>query len=501
MRNDAATIRISRTLTTSKPRVYYHLDMVPGLTKNYIVYSPCVANIEKALLTRVYIDIPQWRPDPVIEKICQVASSKLSRQIEPEYNFERLQQDLAKFPAKKRERYTEALKAPYDRKSARVTGFPKTEFVPLKPEDKPRMIQFRGPGYLAHLLPAMKPLEHAFYHGRYLFNRYQKITCAKGLDHVGRMRLIEKMVSDLENPVYVGLDGSAFDAHVGVGALKLEWRFYDQVWRKAGYSRETIYKMKKMGRQQLRNKCFAMTDDGHVRYVVEGNRMSGDLNTGLGNSVLQSIYITYVMQRLGIPERHWRMLVDGDDSILLISGRYRALADQVAEMFKEVSQEVKVEGPYDISLETLEVVDFCQSRPVRLADGSWRLVRNPFKVYNGYCRQTIWLRSREELCRYYATISPPEMIFARGVPVLQALFAALHLISGDSKPVESVSNKWFYRNCMRLDTRLPVQEINAASRMSFSKAFGISELDQLIMEQELGRLSPSHIRVRPDPCF
>jgi hypothetical protein len=105
----------------------------------------------------------------------------------------------------------------------------------------------------------MKPLEEAFYHGRYLFNRHQEFTCAKGMNTIDRMRCLESLVGSLKNPFVIGLDGSAFDAHVVKQALKAEWKFYDIAWKQAGYRSATIDKMRRMGKQQLVNRVSGLT--------------------------------------------------------------------------------------------------------------------------------------------------------------------------------------------------------------------------------------------------
>lgn len=464
----------------------YHFRLCERLERNTVNYVNSVGNVVKALKTRVYILQPQWLPGPKLQEVMDKAARRLAQQIGPELDEEGIERILSLFPSKKRQMYGEALKVALDlRKHARITTFIKQENVPLKDADKPRVIQFRDPVFLAHLLAALKPLEHAFYHGRYLFNGHQKFTCAKGLDLLARMKCLERMVRDLEDPVVCGLDGSAFDAHVGVEALKCEWRFYERTWKSAGYHPSTIRKMRLMGRAQLINKCRATADDGTVKYKVLGNRMSGDLNTGLGNSVLQSGFIAAAMAILGIPEKHWRMLVDGDDAVLMVSGRYQNLLARLPVIFASFSQDVKVEAAVKVTIDTMEVIEFCQARPVKIA-GKWRLVRSPYKVYNGYKMVNIHYNDLEGARRFFGTVAPAEMIYARGVPVLSSLFKAMYKLSEGAKPLESVSNRYWLRNCERISERIPpTTEVTWEARLSFNRAFGISEGEQLSIETEL----------------
>lgn len=480
------------------PTKCFKMGFCERLSRPTVNYANVVSNVLKAALTRVYIDAPPWNPPPEAGKILERAARRLgSEQIKAELTKEELEEVLTRFPPRKRELYREGLSTALDMKQhARITVFIKQENVVFKEKDKPRVIQFRSPTFLAHCLPFLKPIEHAHYHGRYLWNKQQKTTCAKGLGPVGRMRLLEQMVSDVQDPYAINLDGSAFDAHVVPNALKAEWRYYTLAGKEAGYSPATIKKMKKMGRAQLINRCTARVDDGTVKYKVDGNRMSGDLNTGLGNSVLQEWYIASAMKHYAVPDRDWRMLVDGDDAVLILSGKHLSKVDDLPAFFARFSQEVKIEGVSSVSLSHMEPIDFCQSRPINV-DGKWRLVRDPKKVYNGYNSSSKHMRVIEDCRRYWASVSGPEMIWARGVPVHTAFFGMLHKLSGDARPLEYISNRFWLRHLQRCETMIPNTEIHMGTRESYETAFGITVADQLSIESELGAWGTEHIPDRP----
>lgn len=475
----------------SPPRRLFSISLCETLSRPTVNYANTTENVLKAMRSRVYVDAPEWCPGDELDDVLQNAARKLAAQIEPEFDLERLEDELRKFPPKKRELYTDGLQIKLDLKQhARINGFLKCENVPYKPStdskigDKPRMIMARHPVFLSHLLTAMKPLEHAFYHGRWLFNRYQKHTCAKSMDPLKRMVVLMEMVKSLESPVVVGLDGSAFDAHVTPGALKAEWKFYGKVWKGAGYNPARIKELMRMGKAQLRNKAFIRTDDGIVKATVLGNRMSGDLNTGLGNSVLQSAFIAAAMKKCGVPEKHWRMLVDGDDAVLMMSGEYKWVAAQLPAIFESFSQEVKVDYVEDITPETMEKIEFCQSRPVKVGD-TWRLIRSPYKVYNGYKMVNLWYRTQKEVRQFMSTVAPAELIMAAGIPVHQALFKCMHRISGDEKPAEVISRRFWLRQCLRVEALIPhTEHIALSTRRSYGLAFGVSIAQQLMIESQ-----------------
>ncbi len=497
----------SKSAREKGPRRIYHFRFCESLERHTVNYANTVGNLVKALLTRVYVDSPEWNPPrKTSQMVLHRAAHKLGmylrkKDVQP-LSREGVIDALRRFPEKKRQLYMEGYDTTLDlNRHGRITGFIKQENVPYKPADKPRVIQFRNPVFLAHMLDFYKPLEHAIYTVPKLWNTQQlQSTCAKGMNVVQRMRCLESFVSDLEDAHVVGLDGSAFDAHVVRKALKAEWKFYLEAMRVAGWSEDIIRKARRMGERQEINKCYANVDDGVVKYKVTGNRMSGDLNTGCGNSVLQQWYIATAMTELHVPEKHWRMLVDGDDAVLMVSGKYTHLLPQLPAIFSSFSQDVKMTEVVRVDHDNMEPIEFCQAQPVRVA-GEWRLVRNPKKVYNGYASVNIYYRSLEEARRYWATISQPEMIFARGVPVLHHFFEAMHRLSQDSKPLDSVARRWWYRNIMANQDEFPdIGHIEVSTRLSFYKAFGISMSDQAFMETGMAALQEEHLLTRPEDC-
>lgn len=493
-RPDAASVKYSlvggnpRGEATRCARVYNFGDCA---MRDYRSADNTVANLLRALQTRVYIPstcssspedglpIDRNRERKFLRYVASTGR-RLSRQVQQPLSPEGMTEALKKFPPRKREMYGAALDEPLGpiKRASRISSFIKEEWTPVKPGKmwKPRVIQFRDPLFLAHFMQYYKPFEHAFYHGRWVFNRTQKFTCAKGFNPHQRAVHIRKLVSELDDCHVVGLDGSAFDAHVTVAALNAEAKFFDascETWSQR--DRQTA---QEFFRAQRLNKCRARCKDGFVRYRTVGNRMSGDLNTGCGNSVLQSLYIAFAMTEFGVPETHWRMFVDGDDALLFLSGKYKDVATRLPTFFLSFGHEVKVDGCEPVNIDRLEAVDFCQGRMV-FVGGEWRLVRNPFKVINCYMRTFRWSQSDELFRRYLATVAPPEMIINSGVPILHKFFSVCHQIGGDAKPLDSVARNFWRRSECGVE---PMAEIDDKSRESFARAFGISPADQQSME-------------------
>lgn len=477
----------------------FHIRFSEALERRTVNYENCLANAVKALKTRVFLERPQWNPSKEFARVMRKAAFRLGAQMAPELTDAQLEECLDKFPPRKREMYRQGLEVPIDyKKHMKVTMFVKNENVPYKAEEKPRPIQFRDPVGLAHQLPFIKPIEHAFYHGRYLFNEHQKYMCAKGMNPVRRMEYLLKLVGELNDCHVADLDGSAFDAHVSPQALRVEWAGYHTAAKVAGYRRTTLDKIRSFGKAHLKNKCRGRFDDGTISYTVDGNRMSGDLTTGLGNTYLQCGFITAAMAELEIPSRSWRALVDGDDCVLLVEGKFVSLLGRLKGIFEGFSMRLKVGAAKPVSTTSMEAIQFCQCSPVWVEPTGWRLLRDPRKVYNGYKMDTKWLKDREGLQRFYATVAAPEMIYAAGTPVLDAFFRMLHRLSGDAKPLEVVTRRFWLRNCEALRETIPASlYVEMLTRESFARAFGFAIADQLAVEAEFDHWTVDHLPAEP----
>jgi hypothetical protein len=504
-RSDCDTITISAAsgdIHLKHRRVAFQLKFCERLARpsGTIMYANVTTNVVKGAVMRVFNDRPPYvLPNNLMDPVVHQIARKLGRYIERELDDEGLERALSKFPPKKRVVYREALAEHYQPgRDSRVTGFTKLEPVPLKDEDKPRLIHFRRPRFLAHMLSWYKPVEHGIYRCPYLINSRQKFVVSKGMDPLEKMDCIEGIMSRIGGVVYVcNGDGKAFEAHCEKGLLKKEHKLTIRTLEVAGYRTATISKARMMLKEQLVNKVTTRCSDGIVRYKIDGCRMSGDLNTGGGNTILTCLMIKTFVVKYRIPDECWGAIIDGDDFCFFMASDYVDLVGrEIYNHFFLCGHELKGYTPIRVG-EDLEVIDFCQARPVKVA-GKWRLIRNPIKVYSGYTTVNLWYRDLESMKRFWATISHPEMIYARGVPILSSLFTMFHRLSGDCKPLEIVSRRYWLRNLGRIEKSIPESSISMDTRASFMKAF--EEFDvgmQLSIEAELDAWKEAHIPSTP----
>jgi len=216
--------------------------------------------------------------------------------------------------------------------------FVKAEKLPIpaletKLTKDPRAIQFRGIVYSAALARYTLAMERTFY--------LCTPGATKGKTHVEKGGIMSDIIQKYANPAYLELDCSRFDAHVSKELLRCDHHFYNSWCSDA--------KLADMLRMQLSNVAYSRTG---LKYKLEGGRMSGDMNTALGNNVLQWGMITVWLRQCGIQK--FDFVFDGDDSVIVVERKDVHLVDvKIYESYFGMSAKLKV--LYDI-----EKVEYCK---------------------------------------------------------------------------------------------------------------------------------------------
>lgn len=385
-----------------------------------------------------------------------------------------------KYSGRKRSRYMDAvqhiLENGLSKRDSGVTMFIKAEKMnPLKPNPDPRAIQFRDPKYCVVLASYLKPIEEHLYA---LKIRHPLMSgtrlVGKGLNQVERACLLRKKMSLFRRPVVVSIDASRFDQHVDVEQLKEEHRVYTSC------NNDPYFK--KILSWQLKNQCRTRLG---VRYTTLGKRMSGDMNTALGNCIIMIGMVLGFMIPRG---KKFDMFDDGDDCLIIVEEEeLSSLLSDLPPAFLEYGHEMKIEN----IARTIEEVVWCQSSPVETKHGL-KFVRNPFKVISTALVGTRWLNVPGKVrLSYLAGLAECELVLNSGVPVLQEYALALARNShGAVVRHDDSSGEWFrYLRESRLYRRAESgkidSEISDTARLSFAQAFGISTDQQHDMERKL----------------
>ncbi len=382
-----------------------------------------------------------------------------------------------------RTRYRKAVDSlalePLSDDDAIVSTFVKCEKINFaaKNDPAPRVIQPRSARFNASIGRFIKPLEKLIY--KQLRKIYKHPAVAKGFDTFETGNIISEKWNMFANPCCIGLDASRFDQHCS--KMSLEWTH--SIYKK--YCDDEDFS--KMLNKLTYNRGRASAKDGFAVYEVEGRRMSGDMDTALGNCLLMVAMTYSLCQTLGIKHQ---VFDNGDDIIVIMDRNDESkFREEVVQWYDSLGFKMKVEP----TVYVLEEIEFCQMHPV--FDGiEWRMVRN----IQSLAKDLTCCTNPEQISTWLQAIGNGGISLTSGIPVFQSFYKWLSKF-GHNK---SKAHKWkhfqdsgFYRLSM-LQHRL-VAPVSDAARASFDRAFKVNEAQQLQLESvyddlKLGPLGINH---------
>lgn len=417
-------------------------------------HADCVCNEERALRGRHLVDTGArvGNLSGVASVLLRLAASLRQAGVERQS----AQDYIDNYEGKKRELLIQARASLKERAieplDARVSMFLKDDKY-VDELKEPRCIQYRSKRFHLYVGRFLHPIESAVMEHLERGVRF----CAKSRNSLGRAEDLYEMWSSYSDPVAVLLDHSKFDAHITVDHLRLEHWFYTSVVPDP--------RLKKVLRWQLMNK--GRTKHG-TKYEVQGTRMSGDVNTGLGNTVLNYAMLASWLECCGVDGR---VYVDGDDSVVVLSSAELTKLDY--GYWKTMGMETKVEYAYEF-----EHVEFCQCRPVLIAQpDTYRMVRSPVRVLT---RAPWTVKKYDEVgyMRLIRTIGWCELASNGSVPVLQE-FASWFMDQGAGRLLRHEIRSLLRDRIEHVE----VQQPTYLSRLSFEQAWGVPVDLQLYVER------------------
>jgi hypothetical protein len=453
----------------------------PNFDDNYVPFfhHPCICNEEVSIVNRVLGMVPP----PSRKGILNMASGidLIISQI-PYTHQEPLGQFAMNYSGSKRERYLNAAEdcyhTPVVPRDAGITMFvkkEKTQVKESKPNPDPRAVQFRDAKYCVELASFLKPIERHLYelvidHPLTSSTR----VVAKGMNSKQRGNALKEKWDMFVDPIALTFDAKRFDKHVSVDQLRQEYRVY--------LASNPSHRLRFLLNLQLTSKC--RTRSG-IHYVVNGGRMSGDMNTALGNCIIVlSMFIAILVNDY---RSHFELLDDGDDIVVLIERSGLAwVKANVPGLILEMGHEIDLQ----CEATSLEQVIWCQSNPVEYLPGLYKFVRNPYKVMsNGLVGTRFWSTSQSK--QQMQAIGLCELSLNQGIPVLQEYALMLIRQSVGYKPrfdgefaLVLRAKRELYDFSKQIGLVKP-KLISDCCRVSFANAFNISIQQQLDMECHL----------------
>jgi hypothetical protein len=387
-------------------------------------------------------------------------------------------------------RYTQAVEdleaLGIKRAHAFLKAFVKGEFVNLvvKTDPAPRLIQPRDPRYNALLGTYIQPLERRIYRGiKRIFGDH---TVMKGFNASQVGEIAARKWGKFINPVGLGLDASRFDQHVSVAALTYEHSVYINAM-----PQEHREELRELLSWQIHNIGYGYLAEAVVQYFVEGRRMSGDMNTALGNCLLMCAMVWSYARVVGVQVE---LMNNGDDCMVIMESHdLDKFRTPLSGWFTEMGFTMKVEQPVYV----LEQMEFCQTKPV-CVDGTWIMCRNPAIASS---KDTMWktpsnTASVKPYLEWLHSVGVCGSALSGGMPVMQEFYAALQRIGRASNKDHGGPNyveSGFYH--MAKGMGRSYAKVSPESRYSFWRAWGITPDSQEAAENFYRNLEvPEEVR-------
>lgn len=351
--------------------------------------------------------------------------------------------------------------------------FEKTDHT-TKKDPVPRVISPRNPKYNIRVGRYLKPLEERLF--RSLGRMFGHQTVIKGVNAVRSAELLLEKWEMFRDPVAVGLDASRFDQHVSLEALRWEHSVYLACFPQSKHKR----RLARLLKLQELNHCTGYTPDGRLSYTVKGTRMSGDMNTSLGNCVLMcSMIKAYALQK----KLDLQLANNGDDCVVFMErADLERFSDGLYDWFLKLGFNMAIEEPVC----EFGQIEFCQTKPI--FDGlAWVMCRNP---HTAIVKDSVMLKpyaSPAEFKGWLDAVGTGGLAMAGQLPVFQEVYLAYQR-SGQQRKISEDLLPWSFQNMSKGMTRR-YGLVSPAARSSFFDSFQITPDEQICLEKYYASLN------------
>jgi len=347
--------------------------------------------------------------------------------------------------------------------------YEKTDYT-RKSDPVPRVISPRDPRYNVEVGCFLRPIEERIFESlASLFEN--KKTVFKGMNAADSGRKMFDLWSSFTNPVAIGLDASRFDQHVSEQALVWEHQLYPLCFPKP-YRK----KLERLLSWQVKNTCKGYTEDGKLKYTKVGGRMSGDMNTSLGNCILMCSMIKQYSLDRGV-----RTLLanNGDDCVVFMEAKdLERFSFGLDGWFRALGFNMTVEEP----CHTFEEIEFCQTHPIYVGPGhdDYLMVRHPKWAIAKDTMCVNGFQTNRQYLAWLDAVGTGGLAMTGGVPIFQDFYRT-YCSFGVRGDTHYHAQSWGVRSLQKNMVR-SYSPVSPQTRASFYWAFGVSPDEQLVME-------------------
>lgn len=333
-------------------------------------------------------------------------------------------------------------------------------------EKAPRIISPRDPRYGVLLARLIKPIEHKLFRMK---DDFKLPLFAKQYNARQRYNIIEQKFNLFKNCTVTSIDAKAFDAHVTPEQLDLEHSVYLR------YHRTPLFD--KLLQWQKVNKVRLMHGDV---VTLKGRRMSGDMNTAIGNCVIILCLLLGFIEFYGL-EDHMTIFDDGDDCLIFTDELATPYLVALPDWFAALGHEMTI----DNTTTDFDQILFCQSRPF---SATRTMVRDWTKVLSHSFVSHKHYHSPKFGVKVMKSIAQAEISLNQGIPIIQSWFVAWQNKLADYNFVgEWVLEESLLRRISHNWMKCRPKDVTGAARELFFAQFGIAPEEQLHWESRLSR--------------
>lgn len=475
--------RLVATRARDKPRNPRVVDCLlgSGSTLEYRVHTSTFPNLMRGIYERLFfvkVEGKFQRPPQPMENIYSTRLGLMRQQIVgnvSKANPISRREFADMYQARRRTRYHQAVDSleiqAVSRRDALVRTFNKVERYchTLKPDAACRIISPRDPRYNVEVGRFLKPLEHRLYDA--ITKLFGERTIAKGMNGVTVGRLAREKWEKYRNPVAISIDASRFDQHVSKQALIWEHWLYVQCFARKK-DRKRLAEMLEM---QLVNKGLAIVDGHKIKYTVEGSRMSGDMNTALGNCLIACCLMKSFCDEYSIP---FSLLNNGDDCVIICEREHYPKFKRAGKFFLDFGFNMIQEDP----VYAFSEISFCQGNFIWNGN-EWVHIRHPKVCTAKDSISLIPFHSEAVMRGWLRAVGDGGLALNSGVPVLQEFYEMYRRES------RGVSSNVLAHPAMETGLRFlamgmdpKYRDISCYSRFTFWEASGILPDAQIELE-------------------
>lgn len=355
------------------------------------------------------------------------------------------------------------------KRDAVVGSFVKYE-KSAKDDPAARIISPRDPRYNLTIGVYLKPYEKRLFRG--INKVFGSTTICKGLNASDCGNLISRKWNKFKRPVAIGLDASRFDQHVGIMMLKLEHHIYNTVFNNDPLLANCLT-------WQLVNKAKGYCKDGTIKYEVNGTRMSGDMNTSMGNCLIMTCMIWMYMHKF-MPSHQYELINNGDDCSLIMEHQSELKFSE--STFRRFFTDCGFEMTIEPTVYELEHIVFCQTQPVAVP-GGYRMVRDPRVSIMKDCVSLVPITSAKTYGQWLWSIGSCGLALTNGIPIWQHFHSLLRRSAGTRTCLKH--NLAQDSGAFRLAEGMPEspEVVADITRASFFIAFDITPEEQRAIER------------------